>query len=345
MTGAFSSNGSDRTLSALRELHLRMLRGLREQLLSASTEHLSAVTEVRGGDAIYRIDEKGEEILVEFCEEWAREAPFLLIAEGLGETGERMFPGGTPREAARFRLIVDPIDGTRGLMYNKRSAWILSGVAPNRGPETSLREIECAVMTEVPTTRARYADQLWARGGQGASGITYDLTGEELREAGAPALSPSRAQDLRHGFATISKFFPGGKELTVRLEEALFHALLGPPVDGTPQVFDDEYVSSGGQLYELMVGHDRFTADLRPLILPRACPGEAAARLCAHPYDLCTELIAREVGVIVTGADGQRLDAPLGVHGSVAWIGYANETLRRQIEPVLQRLFRELELV
>jgi len=129
------------------------------------------------------------------------------------------------------------------------------------------------------------------------------------------------------------------------LEEALFLELLGPPEAGIPQVFDDEYISSGGQLYEIMAGHDRFIADLRPLILPKACPGEGAPRLCAHPYDLCTELIAREMGVLVTGADGAPLDAPLSVHHNVAWIAYANETLRRQIEPVLQRLLREFGLV
>lgn len=331
-------------LPALRDLHLRMLFGLREQLLASSMEEVATVTEVRGGDAIYRIDEKGEDILVEFCEEWSRQAPFLLIAEGITESGERMFPEGADPETAQFRLIVDPIDGTRGLMYNKRSAWILSGVAPNRGPETSLRDIRWAVQTEVPTTRARYADQLWAAVGEGATGVTYDLASATPLVSGPARISPSGATDLRHGFAAISKFFPGGKELTARLEEALFAALLGPPTDPTPQIFDDEYISSGGQLYEVMVGHDRFTADLRPLILPKACAGEGVVRLCAHPYDLCTELIAREAGVIVTDARGELLDAPLSVHDNVDWIVYANETLRAQIEPVLQRLLKEFEL-
>ncbi|HEU4752883.1 MAG TPA: inositol monophosphatase [Armatimonadota bacterium] len=328
-------------LPALRELHLRMLQGIREQLLRSSTEEAAAVAGVQGGDVIYRIDQKGEELLVEFCEEQARRAPFLLIAEGVTESGERMFPAGADPAEARYRVIVDPIDGTRGLMYNKRSAWVLTGVAPDRGPETSLRDIERAMMTELPTTRGRYADQLWAERGRGASGITYDLAGDAPREAGRVVLAPSRATDLRHGFATLTKFFPGGKAETARLEEALFHELLGPPAGGIPQVFDDQYISNGGQLYELMTGHDRFTADLRPLILPRACAGEAAARLCPHPYDLCTELIAREAGVVVTGPHGGPLDAPLSVHHNVGWVGYANPALRSRIEPVLQRLLRE----
>jgi hypothetical protein len=328
-------------IGRIRELQRLMLVGLREQLLRAAGDELAGVAAHRGGDVIYRIDEKGEEILVEYCEEWGRSAPFLLIAEGISASGERMFPAGTVRDEATFRLIVDPIDGTRGLMYDKRSAWILTGWAPNRGETTSLRDIRCAVMTEAPTTRARYADQLWAVRGQGARGVRYDLSREELIECGPVRLSPSGASDLRHGFAAISQFFPGGKELTARIEERLFAALLGPPEDGTPQVFDDEYISNGGQLYELMVGHDRFTADLRPLILPRACGHEGVSRLCAHPYDLCCELIAREAGVEVATPYGDLLDAPLSVHHDVAWVAYANAELRRRIEPVLQQVLRE----
>ncbi len=328
----------------LRELHRRMLVGLRDQLLNSTPEQSAAITGVQGGDVVYQIDQKGEEILVEYCDEWCRESPFLLIAEGVTESGERMFPADADPATARFRLIVDPIDGTRGLMYQKRSAWILSGVAPNRGPATGLRDLNWAVMTEIPTSRAALADQLWATVGGGAHGVTLDYRSPDLVELGPARIAPSGATDLRHGFACIAKYFPGGKELTARLEEALFHELLGPPEAGIPQVFDDEYISSGGQLYEILAGHDRFIADLRPLILPRACPTEGAPRLCAHPYDLCTELIAREAGVIVTGPSGERLDAPLSVHDNVAWIAYANETLHRQIEPVLQRLLQQFQL-
>ena len=59
-----------------------------------------------------------------------------------------------------------------------------------------------------------------------------------------------------------------------------------------------------------MAGHDRFVADLRPLF-ERRRPGGAA--LCCHPYDLCTELIARELGVVVTDEHGRQLAAPLDV--------------------------------
>jgi hypothetical protein len=327
-------------VARLRELHGRMRAHLVAQLRGEGAETLADVASVRGGDTIYAIDERAEEILIPFCEAWGQEIPFVLIAEGIPGSGEQVFPAGTPPERAAFRLIVDPIDGTRGIMTDKRSAWILSGVAPNRGPATRLDEIEVAVQTEIPTTKQTLADSFWAWRGSGARGERVDLcTG-----AASPLPPrPSRAETVEHGFAMISKFYPGGKALTASLEERLMERVLGPPPDGNPRVFDDQYLSSGGQLYELMVGHDRFNADLRPITLAAAEPDAPVGRQCAHPYDLCAELIAREAGVIVTDAQGQPLRAPLDLHTSVAWIGYANEAIRRQLEPTLMALLAALK--
>jgi len=325
-------------VAKLRELHDRMRERLVAQLRRETIDALSGVSETRGGDTIYEIDERGEAVLVQFCEEWGREIPFVLIAEGVAGSGERPFPDGATAQAA-FRMIVDPIDGTRAIMYDKRSAWILSGIAPNHGPETRLDEIEVAMQTEVPTTKQTLSDSFWAWRGGGTRGERADLlTG--ARHPLAPR--PSQAASVEHGFATISKFFPGGKALTAGLEERLMDTVLGRPKDGNPLVFDDQYLSSGGQLYELMVGHDRFNADLRPITLAAAEPDAAIGRLCAHPYDLCAELVAREAGVIVTDDRGGPLRPPLDLHADVAWIGYANDAIRRQIEPTLMALLEEL---
>jgi hypothetical protein len=104
-------------------------------------------------------------------------------------------------------------------------------------------------------------------------------------------------------------------------------------------VFDDQYIATGGQLYELLVGHDRFLADLRPVFFEAL---GLPPKLTCHPYDICTELIAREAGVIVTDADGQPLSAPLDIRAHVAWAGYANEQLRARIEPHLRALLAGL---
>jgi fructose-1,6-bisphosphatase/inositol monophosphatase family enzyme len=36
--------------------------------------------------------------------------------------------------------------------------------------------------------------------------------------------------------------------------------------------------------------------------------------ICCHPYDVCTELIAREAGVIVTDVSGESLGYDLSVN-------------------------------
>ena len=118
--------------------------------------------------------------------------------------------------------------------------------------------------------------------------------------------------------------------------------MLGPPQPGKAQSFEDQYISTGGQLYELMAGHDRFVADLRPLFERRRAGGAA---LCCHPYDLCTELIARELGVSVTDEHGRQLAAPLDVASDVTWVGYANDTLRATVEPQLQHALRRRGLL
>jgi hypothetical protein len=286
----------------------------------------------RGGDTIYRLDEHGEAVLLTHCERWGHDLPFLLIAEGL-VTGEQIFPEGTSRDALAFTLIADPIDGTRELMYSKRSAWVLVAVAPPPRPEQrpTLADLQIALQAELPTARAAVADLLSAVRGQGVQAETHDLRTGVV----TPFVPrPSQATTLEGGFAAISKFFPGAKELTARLEEALFSDVLGPPTSTSPQVFDDEYISTGGQLYELLIGHDRFLADLRPLLHH---PSEPVTRISCHPYDICTALIAQEGGVLITDAAGRPLSAPLDTNTAVAWVGYANQALRTLIEPALQR--------
>jgi len=329
---------SDSILPRLRALHRAMRDQLHAHICAAAKsqtlEHLSESHGVQGGDTIYKLDSRGEEILLPFCADWGNETPFLLVAEGL-ENGEELF-GCRSRDDAEFILICDPIDGTRPLMYDKRSAWMLTGVAPNIA-NANLSHIEIAVQSELPTSRALLADTLWAIRGQGAKAQTENLFNGETREW---IPRPSSAASVEGGYAMFSKFFVGSKGWLANLEEELMLRVLGAPRDGQPQTFDDQYISNGGQLYELMTGRDRFNADFRPLAHARIF-GTSSSRLCSHPYDLCCELVARECGVIVTDERGKNLTAPLDVDSPVAWIAYANTQIRAQIEPALLELLHD----
>jgi hypothetical protein len=77
-------------------------------------------------------------------------------------------------------------------------------------------------------------------------------------------------------------------------------------------------------------------ADLRPLVERDLVARGLPLGLCCHPYDVCTELIARELGVVVTDPWGDPLRAPLTVEPDVAWVGYANDAIRREMEPLLR---------
>jgi len=280
------------------------LRNLQERIRDAVVEaterqnscELSQVSREESSDTIYAIDVVSEDVLLSFFEKLSQLHSFVLIAEGLPE-GQIIFPRGTSEAKATFRIIVDPIDGTRGLMYQKRSAWVLTGVAPNCGPETSLRDIVLAVQTEIPVVKQHLSDQLWAIRGQGTKAERHNrLTGESV----PLHLRASTATTIEHGFAMISRFFPGVRDELAAIDEEIVRDALGPPRPGKAQCFEDQYISSGGQLYELMAGHDRFVADLRPLMERVAAARGQRLGICCHPYDLCTALIAEEMGISVT---------------------------------------------
>ncbi len=313
-------------------LHDRIRDSVVAACEAQNSDAMSAVAHDDAGDTIYAVDRVSETTLIEGLTELARDEPLVLIAEGLPPEG-LVLPEGAVERDCQWRLLVDPIDGTRGLMYQKRSAWILTGLAPNRGATTRLRDIVLAVQTEIPLVKQHLSDQLSAIRGEGITARRFNrLTGAS--ETFTPR--PSTSDTVTHGFATVARFFPGARDILAAIDDEIMVAAGGPVGAGKAICFEDQYISTGGQLYELMVGHDRFVADLRPLLRDVLRERGMAHPLCCHPYDLCTVLIAEEFGLSVTDALGDPLDAPLDLETDVAWVGYANERLRSRLQPALR---------
>ena len=329
-------------IEPLRRLHSMIRDAVVESCERSAVEDLSAIAREEEGDTIYEVDRVSEEVLVDFFQkEIATVTPVVLIAEGL-PAGKVTLPYGVDENEATWRIIVDPIDGTRSLMYQKRSAWILTAVAPNVGSNTSLVDIEFAIQTEIPIAKQHLCDCVWSRRGQGVEAERFNrLAGESL----PLTLRPSRAKTIAHGYSQVSRFFPGARDELAAIDEEIVLGALGPVQPEKAHCFEDQYTSSGGQLYELMSGHDRFTADLRPLMNKVLEQRGLALGICCHPYDVCTELIAREAGVIVTDAKGDRLNAALSVTPDVTWVGYANEDIQAEIEPLLQGALKKRGLI
>lgn len=301
-------------------------RGLRDrvrQALLADRDRSLAAPDRQGhADLQYAIDRVSEEGLHEAV---ARSGlgTVRLLSEGLDPEGVVMGAG-----EPRFRLLLDPIDGTRGLMHDKRSGFVIAALAPER-PGARLADVVCSALVEIPGTRSGKSDVFAATRGGGVKGFTEDLaTGGR-----APlAPRPSTATTLAHGFATFARFLPGAMDRIGAFAEDFFdHAFAGDPA-GRGAVFEDQYISTGGQFHAILTGRDRFAADLRPLFRRGA---RGPALLCAHPYDVGAALLLSESGVPLTDEAGRALDAPMEITGDIAWVAWASAALRAKLEPFL----------
>jgi fructose-1,6-bisphosphatase/inositol monophosphatase family enzyme len=326
-------------LESARKLLCGLQNHIRDTLVAARAKHAHAfarIAAVTAADTIYHVDKITEDaIFAWFGQHWPKAWPVQVVMEGIEDHETVTFPRGTPVGRTIFKCILDPIDGTRNLMYDKRSAWALAALAPQRGADNTLADITVAAITELSTSKMWRSDQLSAVRGRGVKARAFDL---RTRRWSVLKPQPSRAKNFEHGFASIARFFPEGKALLGTIEEALWRELGVLGKRGGQLVFDDQYISTGGQLYELLIGHDRMLGDLRPQVYAKLGLGGAA--LCCHPYDICTAMILQEAGGIVETPEGRALDAPLDTTTPVAWMGYANPTLARTVRPVLKRLLR-----
>jgi fructose-1,6-bisphosphatase/inositol monophosphatase family enzyme len=294
-------------------------------------------------DTLFKVDLLAENLIIEWLQKnWPKDYPIQLIIEGTHNGG--IFPASASSDGIAFQLIIDPIDGTRGLMHDKRAAWILAGLAPKQPTLTNLSHITHAVMAEVPTSKQTLVDTYTAHKHHTSSAIFTDAHRIDLNSQKKFAIQPTPYTGSfisPHSFASFVKFFPAGRALTSQIEEALWIDLL-PDTPHPTTVFDDQYISTGGQLAEIIQGHDVFVADLRPLIHNHLGIPET---LSTHPYDLCTLLIAQGYGCVVETPDGKPIDAPLDTTTPVAWVAYANSRLAELIRPVLIRLLNRFELI
>jgi fructose-1,6-bisphosphatase/inositol monophosphatase family enzyme len=331
----------DALVEMLVEAGMAVRKKVYDSLKTSGVEHLSAVHAEKKEDTIYQIDREVEDVLLPVLTKYAVAAGgFVVLAEGIGD-GENGTILNANNLSPKYRIIIDPIDGTRGIMYNKRPAFFLAALALNNGTATRLSDTFIAVMVELPTTKHLLADVLWAVRGKGAFRRVDNLLNGEVAQQ---KISPSRAKTIIGGFAQFARFFPPGRDILSAIEDELILTIHPDNPGGKALVFEDQYICTGGQLYEMLVGHDRFVADIRGILYKKlAKEGKQPGHVC-HPYDACTFLIGTEAGIIITDGYGNAFDAPLDLNSEINWIGYANNDIRNQVEPILDKLLRKHQL-
>jgi hypothetical protein len=266
-------------------------------------DHLVVRTE--GGDDVFGIDVRAERALLDGLEEVGRRWPGLLVVEGFDDS----VPVGDAN--GPWRYIADPVDGTRGLLAGKRSAWVLLGAGREAA---TLEDLEVGALVEIPTRRAAVGLVAWAVDGGAPVAVDDDLTGANRRPE--PVVLTPRGGDLARRFVTVVRLAPGS------------HAPIGAWADrhlAGLEVYDDLAPCTGGYLAGLAAGADAAVFDPRPVLVP--------GHLCAHPYDLAAIVVARASGAIVEALPPGPLDVPLDCTTDVAWAGYADEDVAARLRP------------
>lgn len=327
-------------LEVLLETGRKVTDRVRKSVQSQTVEQLSSVYKIDAADTIFQIDRDVEEVFVPYLDEEAEALGGIwLIAEGVGEETNGMgLPIGRAKEDCHWFLLIDPIDGTRGIMYDKRSAFFLAGAGINKASGNFLTDIEVAVMCELPTSKAYLADSYFAIKGKGTQGLRRNLLNGSERPI---APRPSQSDSVLGGFGVIARFFPPGRDVLARIEDRLIEQLLEhyqSPL--SISILEDQYISTGGQLHEVLVGHDRFIADIRPQLYDMLSKkGIKPSHVC-HPYDCAAMLVGKEAGIVITDGYGRALNAPVNVTSSVSWILYANPKIQTQIWPLLKPIMQ-----
>ena len=308
-----------RLLEPILALHDRIRDSVVDACSRQATDELSAVDAEEASDTIYRIDRVSED-------DAGRRSARSWRATSRSVSSPKDSPDGTmvlPRRCAGGGLSVarDRRSDRRHARNHVSEAQRVDSDrrrAESRRRDTRIRDIVLAVQTEIPLLKQHLCDQLWAVRGEGAWATRFNrITGE--REPLAP-----HAVARRHDRARLREREPvlprrarrarrdrrrdrdRGARRANRGEGRVFRGSVS--LDGRPALRVDGGTRSLHRRHSSAAEADSRAARI-------------AGALCCHPYDICTALIAEELGVIVTNAIGGPIDAPFDIESDVSWVG------------------------
>lgn len=324
-----------RMMTVVRSAHLEIIHDVRRHLARVRKpnhhERAMAVHGPGAGDITYKIDHVAERAVASMARLIGKIAPCRILCEGPGE----ILTGRDPV----YTILVDPVDGTRNLMADLRSAFVLTGVAAHDGTRSlTLQDLQWCIQTEIPVSRRADAIELTAVRGHGCLGRHIQLPGG--RGGGSFPWRAPASVDLTSGYYIFLKYLPRERAAIAGLETKFFRFAQKKAGLDTTRVYDDQWLSAAGQLYLASSGRARMSADLRAWLAQRA----RVETIASHPYDLCTMLIATEAGspVLQIANDGalSPLAAPLDLVTDVSFVVFVNDEARRAIGPLLSEVLK-----
>jgi hypothetical protein len=281
-------------------------RQVRDAVRGTRTADDGRVVRTEGGDDVFGVDARADRVLIDGLH--ALGVAGTAIVEGHGHP---IALEGPPEPRGPWRILVDPVDGTRPYLAGKRSAWVLIGAGRRA---RTLEDLEVGVMVEIPTERAAWGAVMAATIDGRLTIVDDDLVGagpSRPREA-----APREGDDLHRAFVTVVRFAPGE------------HGPIGAWADhhlAGLEVYDDLAPCSASYLAGLVTGGDAAAFDPRPLFNPGG--------MAAHPYDLAALVVPRAAGCVVEALPPGPLAVPLDTDTPVAWAGYANPAIAERLRP------------
>jgi len=311
----------------LRELAESIRVVLHEDL--TSLERDSKPLRHGAGDLTYAIDEGTELVAARWMARLAATEPLSLFTEDHG--WKHVSDSGSGFDHGGPRIVLDPIDGTRNLMLDLRSAWTEIAWCAAGPSEPRSTEVAASLLAELPGERAASFRVLEA-GPQGPATL-------ELRRVDDGALIERRDlvadpddDQLEHRVLSFFRYEPRWRPLIASIEAAFFERVESHEGVDPRHCFDDQYISNAGQLALLAMGQYRFVCDLRAFLATR----QGKAAVTSKPYDLAGAVhLARAAGCVVEAPDGTALDFPLDATTPVSYVGYANERIAQRLRPHL----------
>jgi fructose-1,6-bisphosphatase/inositol monophosphatase family enzyme len=289
---------------------------------------------VGAGDVSYALDERTERVLDEWLLEIGSTRALSVLTE---DRGWRHAGPGQPTgfDHGGPRIAFDPVDGTRNLMADLRSAWTVVSCAGPGASQPRMKDVELGLVSEIPTRNAGRFRRLSASR-EGPCRIETRLleSGRLLAHDNLEATHDDRPD---HGYFPFFRYMPDQRADIARVEASFFQNLAAHEGADLRSCYDDQYISSAGQLVLLCLGTYRMICDLRALAGPRG-----NEKVTSKPYDLAgAVLCARAAGCIVTAPDGAELDFPIDCETPVGFVGWTNaetaERLRSHLRAALEK--------
>ena len=226
--------------------------------------------------------------------------------------------------------MLDPVDGTRNLMNDLRSAWSVIAAAGPGSAKPRLADVRYGLVAELSTSRESQRRVLSARR---AGPCRFELlelgqaTDRVCRDQMLVADDDDRAD---HGYFPFFRFRPEERPIIARVEADFFARLSRHEAAAIETCFDDQYITSGGQLMLLAFGTYRMVCDLRATV----ADAQGRRTITSKPYDVAGAIVVAEsAGCRITAPDGSALDFPLDTHTPVAFVGWANTATERRLTP------------